>query len=115
MPYRPPKEGQFSGRRRPSWNREPDYWLRESQRLALVESIRKAADSFRETDDTCPGCDFPIWEARQGDLIHRGCHCATISLPPGHRLRDFDPEIWDETLALANALRAPGRRRGTNS
>ena|SRR5215831_1785470 len=107
MPYRPAKGNRLGGRRRPTWNKEPDYWLRENQRLALVESIRKRADSFRETDDVCPGCDFPIWEARKGDLTHRGCHCGTMLLPPGHRLRHFDSKTWSGMLDLANALNVP--------
>lgn len=96
MPFRPKKKVRIG--KRPAWNTEPDYYVREKARLKLVEAIRERADSFRELPHQCLGCDFRIWEARTGDMVYRGCHCTTMTLAPGHRLYDFDPQTWSEAI-----------------
>jgi hypothetical protein len=104
MPHRPPKRLGLQGAKRPSWNKEPDYWLREKVRLDLIESIRRDADCFGQLDSVCPGCDTWIWEARKGDMIYRGCHCLTLQLPPQHRLYVFDLDLWAQTIKLVGGL-----------
>src|SRR5262245_32411841 len=101
MPHRPSKKSRLTGRKRPSWNKEPDYWLREKERLKLIESIESDADRFCELEAICPGCDTPIWEAQKADIIYRGCHCISLVLPPGHRLYVFELSIWEQTVKLS--------------
>jgi hypothetical protein len=100
MPHRPPKKTSLAGRRRPAWNHEPDYWLREKVRLDMIEIRRAESDRFCELDHICPGCDTRIWEAQKGNMIYRGCHCCSLTLPPGHRLYVFDLAAWAETIRL---------------
>jgi hypothetical protein len=89
MPHRVPRKA-----KRPKWNKEPDYWLREKARLKLLEQVRKTSDSFVETEQVCAGCDYKIWEAHRTNTITRGCHCITIVSPKGHTLYEFDPKTW---------------------
>jgi hypothetical protein len=99
MPHRPSKKTtSLHGRSRPQWNTEPDYWLREKERLNLIESIRKEADRFIELDQLCPCCDTRPWEANRGQTRYRGCHCATLKLLPGHKLYNFDRILWERTI-----------------
>jgi hypothetical protein len=81
-------------------NREPDYWLREKERLAIVDDIRTRADSFAELGAVCPECGHRIWEAQAGTLVYRGCHCMTFCFPPGHWLYDFNADNWAAAVAL---------------
>ena len=104
MPNRPPKKLRLG--RRPAWNKEPDYYLRERQRLQLVEAIRERTGNFRRLRHVCPGCDRRIWEASKGDLLYRGCHCTTLMLPPGHRFYKFDLEQWARTVKANDQILA---------
>jgi hypothetical protein len=97
MPFRPK-------RKRPIWNHELDYWLREKVRQQIIEEIRAKADSFTITKNRCSGCDQRIWEAHQGEIIHRGCHCMTLMLPPGHRLYRFDDLAWAEVVRAGGVM-----------
>jgi hypothetical protein len=105
MPHRPAKRTYLANRKRPAWNREPDYWLREKIRLDLIETIRSTADRFSELDHVCPGCDTRIWEAQKAELIYRGCHCCSLTLPPQHRLYVFDPTAWAEIISVGSLYR----------
>jgi len=108
MPHRVPRKS-----KRPKWNREPDYWLREKARLKLLESTRTNSDRFFETEHVCSGCDYRIWEAHRASEITRGCHCLTVISPPGHYLHTFDPDAWAVAVEVSEAyLRARQRRRG---
>jgi hypothetical protein len=108
MPHRAPRKS-----KRPKWNREPDYWLREKARLKLLAGVRAISDRFTETEYVCAGCDFKIWEAHQADVITRGCHCLTLVSPEGHSLYTFDPDEWAMAVeATGVCLRAGERRRG---
>jgi hypothetical protein len=111
MPHRVPRKS-----KRPKWNKEPDYWLREKARLKILESVRKESDRFFETEHVCTGCDFKIWEAHQAEQITRGCHCLTIVSPEGHYLHEFDPDAWAVAVEAAElCLRAGQRRRGNGN
>jgi hypothetical protein len=92
MPHRPKKKVPLG--KRPAWNTESDYYVREHRRLQLIEAIRQQTGNMKELQYECPGCDHKIWEARKGDTIFRGCHCHTVMLPPGHALREFDLDQW---------------------
>jgi hypothetical protein len=100
MPHHPKKRSPLQDRKRPGWNREPDYWLREKLRLEIVEGVKQRTDSFTELPAVCPGCDYHIWEARAGKLVYRGCHCMTFMYPPGHPLYEFNPDLWKAAVNL---------------
>jgi hypothetical protein len=104
MPNRPQKKVRLG--ERPSWNDEPDYYFREHQRLQLVEAIKQDAGNFHHLPYTCPGCDCRIWEARKNDVTWRGCHCLTLLLPPGHRLYEFNMELWARTVKANDQILA---------
>ena len=103
MPHRPPRKT-----KRPDWNTEPDYHQRERNRLALVAQIREKATRYSETNNVCPGCDTPIWEADVGGTLYRGCHCMTFLTPPGHPLgkTPLDLAAWEKAVNQNNAVLA---------
>ncbi len=57
---------------------------RERERLAIVDDIKRRADSFTELAAVCPGCDCRIWQAHAGALVYRGCGCMTFMFPPAY-------------------------------
>jgi hypothetical protein len=72
----------------------------EKERQAIVDDIKRRADSFTELAAVCPGCGYYIWQAHAGSLIYRGCGCATYCYPPGHWLYDFNADNWAVAVAL---------------
>jgi hypothetical protein len=110
MSHRPKKRSPLQDRKRPGWNREPDYWLREKLRLEIVEGVKQRTDSFTELPAVCPGCDYHIWEARAGKLVYRGCHCMTFMYPPGHPLYEFNLTLWAAAVNLSNQSFPPSDR-----
>jgi hypothetical protein len=100
MPHRPKKRSGLQDRKRPGWNRESDYWLREKQRLETVEDVKRRGDSFTELSAVCPGCDHHIWQALVATLAYRGCHCMTFMYPPGHPLYEFNLDLWAGAVNL---------------
>src|ERR1700730_18191338 len=100
MSHYPKKRSLLKNQKRPDWNMEPDYWLREKMRLDIVEAVKRCADSFTELTAICPGCDCCVWEARSGSLVYRGCHCMTFMFPPGHPLYEFNLDLWAAAVNL---------------
>jgi hypothetical protein len=72
----------------------------EEERQAIVDDIRRRADSFTELGAACPGCGHQIWQAHAAALVYRGCHCMTFCFPPGHPLYEFNPDRWAAAVAL---------------
>lgn len=101
MPNRPQKV-----RKRPSWNRESDYWLREHKRQQIVDHIFETSDKANpHTGYFCPGCDFELWEAYRDGIRWLGCHCGTFSAPPNHPLASgFDVSEWKKVLTKINVI-----------
>jgi hypothetical protein len=74
--------------------------MKEKERQAGVDDIRRRADTFAELAAFCPECGHRIWEAQAGTLVYRGCHCMTFCYPPGHWLYAFHPDRWAAAVAL---------------
>jgi hypothetical protein len=74
--------------------------MKEKDRLAIVEGIKRRADSFTELAAVCRGCGHRIWQAQATALVYRGCHCMTSCFPPGHPLYEFNPDRWAAAVAL---------------
>jgi hypothetical protein len=74
--------------------------MKETERLAIVDSIKARADTFAELGAFCPECGHRIWQATAGALVYRGCRCMTFCYPPGHWLYDFKPDNWAAAVAL---------------
>jgi hypothetical protein len=75
--------------------------MREKERLAIVDEIKRRAESFTELADICPRCRHRIWQAiAAGTLVYRGCGCATYCFAPGHPLYEFTPGNWAAAVAL---------------
>jgi hypothetical protein len=74
--------------------------MKEKARLAIVDDIRRRADTFAELGAFCLECGHRIWQAEAGSLVYRGCGCLTFCYPPGHPQHEFGPDRWAAAVAL---------------